>query len=355
MNRLLSRTAIAASVTALVALLSLPTSAASAAASPDEDVTWMVRPSDGVGEDGRAWIELELGPGETTEEHLLVRNLSASTVTFGLTAADGYFTETGRFNMLTSDRESTDAGTWIDIPNEVEVASGADVIVPFTLTVPDNATPGDHPAGVAASIISGSDGQVGIESRIGFRVMTRVAGELRPALSAEASGTYTGSWNPFDAGRLDVGYVVENSGNTRLSVTPEVTVSALFGLVSYQMAGEPIAEMAPGESRVGTVRVPSAWPLFFFSATVDASGSGVGEDASAGEPTTAEASAGIVAIPWSQFAAITLAGLLAGLLWRDRRRRERIVSERLHEAHEQGRAAAIADSRTESARSTVSQ
>ncbi len=80
----------------------------------------MVRPSDGVGEDGRSWVEAELAPGDTFEEHLLVRNLSADAVTFHLTAADGYFTDNGRFTMLTADRPSVDAGTWIQIPAEIE-------------------------------------------------------------------------------------------------------------------------------------------------------------------------------------------------------------------------------------------
>ena len=118
------------------------------------------------------------------QEHLLVRNLSTTAVTFQLTAADGYFTSNGRFNMLTSDRSSTDAGTWITMQDSVRVASGADAIVPFTVTVPENATPGDHPAGVAAGVRSGK-GEVGVESRVGFRVMTRVKRRAQPR-SADA-------------------------------------------------------------------------------------------------------------------------------------------------------------------------
>lgn len=174
--------------------------ASSGADGPDASVTWMVRPSDGVGEDGRSWIELDLEPGESVEEHLLVRNLSPDAQTFRLTAADGYFTDTGRFNMLTSDRQSVDAGTWIALPDSVVVASGADVVVPFTVTVPADATPGDHAAGVAAGIRSGGGDQVGIESRVGFRVMTRVAGSLAPSAGAAVDGSYDGTWNPFEGG-----------------------------------------------------------------------------------------------------------------------------------------------------------
>ncbi len=131
-------------------------------------------------------MELELDPGASVDEHLAVRNLSDRDVTFALTAADGYFTPTGRFNMLPGDKQSVAAGIWISMDKTVTVAAGGTAVVPFTVTVPDNATPGDHAAGIAASIYSqgGSDGtQLGVESRVGFRVMTRVKGEVRPALS----------------------------------------------------------------------------------------------------------------------------------------------------------------------------
>lgn len=314
-----------------------PAAAASSPAPGDDgdgSVTWMVRPSDGIGEDGRAWVELDLDPGETAREHLLVRNLSTSAVTFRLTAADGYFTETGRFNMLTSDKESVDAGTWIEIQAQVDVAPGADVIVPFTITVPENATPGDHPAGIAASIRSGEGEQVGVESRVGFRVMTRVTGELAPSAAATVSGVYSGSINPFDAGRIDVGYTVENTGNTRLSILPRVSVSALFGLVSFAVEGEEIVEIAPGESRAAEVSLASVWPLFAYTADVTATLVPVGDDVAAGEVDPASAQTVVVAIPWPQLVTIAIAIVLLWLIWRDRRRRDEKVAELVAQARQ---------------------
>jgi hypothetical protein len=97
-------------------------------------------------------------------------------VTLRISAADGYFQENGRFSMLPSDKESVDAGLWIEVQDEVTVGAGETVIVPFTTTVPENATPGDHAAGIAASVLSQQveeDGAMaGVESRVGFRVMT---------------------------------------------------------------------------------------------------------------------------------------------------------------------------------------
>jgi hypothetical protein len=290
--------------------------------SDDATITWMVRPSDGVGEDGRSWVELELAPGQTTQDHLLIRNLSRDTVTFTLTAADGYFTDTGRFTMLTADEESTDAGTWITIQDTVEVASGADVIVPFSVSVPHDATPGDHAAGVAAAIRSGGDG-VGIESRVGFRVMTRVSGELAPSATADIAGAYLGTWNPLDTGRLDLEYTVSNTGNTRLSVVPQITATALFGLVVFIVPGDEIVELAPGESRTGRVTVPAAWPLFIYTADVSATATSVSEELSFTAIEPASATAPIVAIPWPQLAVIAMAALLLGWLRVDRRRHDR--------------------------------
>src|SRR5690606_29986423 len=81
----------------------------------DDPVTWAVRPSDGEAADGRTAIEWELDPGESARDHFEVTNLSKFTVEFAIAAADGYHTPQGRFNMLPSDRPSTDAGKWIDL------------------------------------------------------------------------------------------------------------------------------------------------------------------------------------------------------------------------------------------------
>ena len=307
---------------ALLAISTAWTPAAQAAddGPVDEAITWTVRPSDGVGEDGRSWVELDLEPGEIAHDHLLLRNLSRETVTFNLYAADGYFTDTGRFNMLTSDRESIDAGTWITIEGSVEVASGAEVVVPFSVSVPSNATPGDHAAGVAAAIRSGGDA-MGIESRVGFRVMTRVAGELAPRAVVELAGVYSPTWNPFEAGKLNLEYTVTNTGNTRLTATPHITATALFGLVTFTVEGDEIAEFAPGESRLGRASISAAWPLFLYVVESTITTAVVsGEHAPAAvQPATATASVG--AIPWTQLGVIILAALLLWWVRSDRRAR----------------------------------
>ena len=227
-----------AATSVATAMGSGPVAASSEPADAEGAVTWSVRPGDQGGEDGRSWVEWEADAGDELTEHMVVTNHGDAEVDFQLSAADGYFTDTGRFNMLPSDEESVAAGTWIDVPKSVTVPAGAAEIVPFTVTVPDKATPGDHAAGVAASIRSTGEGTVGVESRVGFRVMTRVAGDLQPQLALSASGTYSGEVNPFSSGAVDVAYEVENTGNTLLRAQPEVVLTGPFGIRTQQIAGD---------------------------------------------------------------------------------------------------------------------
>lgn len=334
------RLAIALAVAAIVS--SASPAAAAEAEEPGATITWSVRPSDGERPDGRSWIELELDPGARVSEHLVVTNHSKVDVEFILSAADGYFTDTGRFNMLPSDAESTDAGTWIEIVDRIEVASGESATVPFTLTVPTNATPGDHPAGVAASVRSGGDAEVGVESRVGFRVMTRVTGELAPAIAAHAGGVFAGGWNPFEPGKLTVGYAVENTGNTRLGVAPAIVLTALFGLIRLEPQVDPIVEIAPGAVRELSVELPGVWPLFFYDVSVEAAPVAVSADLPVAGAATVRADATVAAIPVSQLVVLALAGLLIALFWFERRRRQRQLGALLAEAREAGRREVVA-------------
>src|SRR5699024_6048565 len=100
----------------------------------DEPLTWSVTPADESGPDGRTVVQRELDPGQTGQDYFAVTNLSDRDATFDLSAADGYYTRTGRFDMLPDTEESVDAGTWIDVQPEVTVPAGETVVVPYRLT-----------------------------------------------------------------------------------------------------------------------------------------------------------------------------------------------------------------------------
>lgn len=283
----------------------------SVAVADDTTVTWAIRPSDGQVADGRTAVEFELDPGESAQDYLEVTNLSRFTAEFKITAADGYFTPQGRFNMLPSDRESTDSGTWIVLgAGEVSVDAGESVTVPFTITVPADATPGDHPAGIAASVLSVAEAEdgttMGVESRVGFRVMTRVTGELSPSITIFGiAAQYASSWDLFHPGAVDVTFVAANSGNTQLRVSSVGRSSSLFSRTDAEHS-EP-TELFPGDERELSARIADVWPLGFAIVTVELSAAALPEGE--GIATVATSADVLVwTVPWLEI--LIMAGIL---------------------------------------------
>ncbi|MEU7654181.1 hypothetical protein AB0C42_15325 [Micromonospora taraxaci] len=316
----------ALTVLAVAALTVAATPAVPAVAEPDpKALTWTVQPATPAGPDQRRWVNASLDPGQTVTEHLAVRNFSRSAVAFSLKAADGYLTDKGRFNMLSSDRPSVDGGTWIDVQEKVTVGPSETRVVPFTITVPTGATPGDHPAGIAATVTS-TGGTVNVESRVGFRVMVRVNGTAQAALSVrDLSATYTSSWNPFAGGTVRVRYTVENDGNVWVSGTSRVAVSDLLGRTNHAATGQ-VEELLPGGRRQIESRAGGVWALGRVRTTVSTSPTLLGDAQAGAELRQVSATVTTWAVPWAQLALLCLlAALLLGLRAMARHRRRRLA------------------------------
>jgi hypothetical protein len=338
-RQFLGRAAVALAALIAPVLVGVPAAYAASA----DDITWSVTPADASGADNRGVIQQELDPGASAGDFFAVRNLSRTEVTFALSAADGYYTDNGRFNMLPSDRESVDAGLWIDLPDSVTVGPNATVVVPFTTTVPDDAIPGDHAAGIAASVSStGTDAggsEVGVESRVGFRVMTRVTGDIVPsfAVTGIESG-YDMSWNPFRPGSARTSFTVENTGNASLLVTGTAAMGT--GSAPFPAEGAPRQELLPGESRSFTVAIPDVWPTFYVPGSIDVvpTASALGGDPVDVAPQSVSAPLWAVPVP-QLLVLLGLVLIIAALFWRRRR-----FTAALDRAREEGRLAGTAPS-----------
>lgn len=334
---LVARAALAVAVVLASTLLGIP----AAHAATGDDITWSVTPADASGPDTRGVIQQELDPGSSRADFLAVRNLSRTEVTFALNAADGYYTDTGRFNMLPSGNESVDAGLWIDLPESVTVGPNATVVVPFTTTVPDDAIPGDHAAGIAASVSStGTDAggsQVGVESRVGFRVMTRVTGDIVPAFAITGIDSgYDLSWNPFRPGSAQTSFTVENTGNASLQIEGVATIGS--GSSTFPDESAPRQELLPGESRSFTVAVSDVWPTLFVPGSIDIAPTARDFGGDPVDVAAQSAAAPLWAVPVPQL--LVLLGVLlivVALFWRRRR-----FTAALDRAREEGRRAATA-------------
>jgi hypothetical protein len=316
-------------------------------------IRWSVAPADEKGADGRTTAEFALDPGTSATDRFAVRNLSAEPVEFALTAGDGFFTPTGRFDILPADRPSADAGKWIALPETVRVGAGETVVVPYTLTVPERAQPGDHAAGITASVVAareGADGAtVGVESRVGFRVTARVTGSVAPKAAVQAvSGRYRTSWNPFAPGEATVAFELRNEGNTILLMTGDAAAAGASG--AFPSVGGGPVELLPGDTRTLTLTIRGVWPLLLVPAEVRVQPVARTLD---GAPLPVEplrVSVLVWAVPWPQLAVLMGLSLVAGSVLWGRARSRRRLRQLLDEAREQGRASAMTDSASDGER-----
>ncbi|GAB3974296.1 hypothetical protein [Plantactinospora veratri] len=226
----------------------------------------------------------------------------------------------------------------------VTVGAKATSVVPFTVTVPRDATPGDHPAGIAATVTS-AGGTVAVESRVGFRVMTRVSGTVAASLAVVGlAASYRYSWNPFAAGTVRVRYTTANDGNVAVTGTGRVVTAGPFGLAEQDVPAD-AGELLPGGDREVEVRVDGVWALGSLRTSVRVTPAVLGGGPAGAEIRPGSATVTAWTLPWPQLA---LAALLAavGLAFRTlRRRRRRRLAELLDRARAEGRASALVGGR----------
>jgi hypothetical protein len=249
-------------VAALVAALALPgLSASTAAAEPipgvavpaatSDAASWSVGPADGPLGTGRPFFEYTLDPGATVEDAFTVRNDGATPLSLRVYAADAFTTREGTIDLLPASEQSVDSGTWVDLgATDVHLEPGETAVVPFTLSVPTDARPGDHPAGIVTSLLSDdADAQVQVDRRLGSRLYVRVAGELSPSVDvSEPTVSFDGAWNPLALGRIDVSYTLTNTGDTRVTAVAASSAHGPFGVAALSTGAEQLPEILPGSS-----------------------------------------------------------------------------------------------------------
>ena len=147
MHRL--RIAVTAGLVGLVATVALP----GVAGADPVNISWAVSPSTQNGPDGRThYTYTDVKPGTLVHDFVGITNYSTQPVTFSVYASDGITTTAGSIGLTRAKQKAVDVGAWLHTAHaQVTVPPKARVNEPITLTVPANATPGDHVGGVVAS------------------------------------------------------------------------------------------------------------------------------------------------------------------------------------------------------------
>ncbi|MFI7079571.1 WxL protein peptidoglycan domain-containing protein [Micromonospora sp. NPDC049903] len=288
----------------------------------DAGFTWAVQPSGPSGPTGRSYFVHDAEPGQVIEDRVALTNLSTAAMTFAVYGADAFTTDDGGFALQPASRPAVDVGAWTQFAERTyRVPAGEQVILPFRIGVPANASPGDHAGGVVASIaqVAEGGGQVRLDRRVAARIYLRVAGPVRPGLQVEAMRIgYDNPVNPFGTGPVVVSYRLRNTGNTRLTGTTQVRLTAPFGIGLARTEPVTVPELLPGAAITVTEQINGVVPAGRLAADV------------AVDPATPDRmlptvhrTAATWAVPWVWTAVLlaTLGGLLVSRVRAIRRRR----------------------------------
>jgi hypothetical protein len=216
--------------------------------------TWAVSPTggDATNPAERSNFSYDVAPGSTIQDKVTLWNNGNFERTFDIYARDAYNTDNGGIDLLTKEQGSKDLGSWVKLERElVTIPPHKGLVIPFTLTVPADAVPGDHDAGIVASLATSTGAAqntgVSVEHRVGVRMYTRVTGPLTPALVIEdVDSSYHGGNGFSGGGGVDVTYTVRNTGNVRLKAHQTLSASGLLGWPLAERTPPDVNELLPG-------------------------------------------------------------------------------------------------------------
>lgn len=205
----------------------------------------------------RGSFHYDLQPGQTINDSVVLANETTQLQDFQVWATDGYNTTVGgAFALRPFGYPMTGVGTWVDTHLGTGVyglPGDTSVTINFSLTVPANATPGDHAGGIEALDVTpvpqptNGPAHFVIHRGLATAVFVRVAGPTHP--SAAVSNISVKSTVPalgFGNRQAAVRFQVENTGNTLLAGEALVTVTDLFGRTVKTFPPVSIQAFVPG-------------------------------------------------------------------------------------------------------------
>lgn len=220
---------------------------------------------------GRSLFDFSLKAGQAVRDAFTLANDADHSLDFNIYPADAYdVTAGGGFALRGYGEKNVGVGSWITLPTSLSgtyrLAADSQVTIPFTVSVPANASPGDHAGGIVALEVGPSNGSktgVSVRQGVGVRVYLHVLGLVHPGLVVENLKTdvsvppaafLTGS------SKAGVTFDVVNTGNT---LYPSVVVRAFatdaFGNRVRTFRPVRLAAVLPGSRE--TITEPEWSPL----------------------------------------------------------------------------------------------
>jgi len=284
---------------------------------------WAVDGSDGIGgapssnggvDQERSRFTYQVDPGQVINDEYLVENTGTTAQSVTVYATDAYNADDGTFALLEGSEAPKDVGSWVTFANgtnrvSVALEPGAQQVLPFTVTAPADAKPGDHAGGIVVSALTPA-GQVSVDRRVAIRLYMRVKGLLQPALTISSiESTYEGSINPF-AGDTQIRVSLTNAGNVSLGANTVSQVKGIFGISLSGLSDQEIPELLPGSSRTVTLTVSGVGAWVYLNPHVSLIGTIDADALNPGPLPTAERDTSFFVVPWGFLILLIVAAVI---------------------------------------------
>ena len=292
----------------------------------DDGGSWWVQPAPKPGSPAgaRQYFILEGRPGTTLQDGLAVSNYTDNPITYYVYGADGYNTpKDGQFALRDYGYPMTGVGTWVRAAfPTINAPAHTSTVVPISIAIPANASPGDHVGGVSGmdTAVEGVQQQgnvrVGIKRVVAARLYVHVDGPALGGLTVTDLKVAGSASFPAYVSDSDgtVTATVTNSGNLLESPKAHLHATGIFGTLLDRTVQLP--QILPGQS----IDFSQVWknipPFEIGTLHLDVT------DDSASPPVTSTAALSLTLIPWLTVLVVVVAVLVltAGLVfWRRRK------------------------------------
>jgi hypothetical protein len=176
-------------------------------------------------------IEQEADKGTTINAELTLVNDQKEQKTF-YTSSENFEAkgEGGTPNFVISNEGLS---SWVTIDKEVTLAPGEQRTVPFTIKIPQDATPGGYFAAVFLNTTppSTNAGEVAVGAKIGVLLLIRVSGDIKESAGIASYQTIDGA-NFYSELPVGLTYRFNNQGGDRVQPKGTITIKHLFGWTS---------------------------------------------------------------------------------------------------------------------------
>jgi len=218
----------------------------------------------------RQHFDYVLTAGQNLTDEIYISNVGNKAVDVMVYARDSHTSAEGAPAVDGLTQLPKDSGSWVTFGPEntltynVHLEVSQRIKLPFSVKVPNDATAGDHTAGILVAYV-GAQGNFKLVSRISVPLYARIQGDLQPSLVlSNVRSSYSPSfWSPLES-VMKVSFTLTNKGNVVLGGLVKASTLGLFGFELATPSGVRVDEITPGQSLDLTAEIPSVaqWGLY---------------------------------------------------------------------------------------------